>query len=40
MVLAMLRFPGPPDEFQLVNYILVFKGAQFITSGFADFNLR
>eukprot|EP00930_Biecheleria_cincta_P039614 TRINITY_DN27214_c0_g1_i1.p1 TRINITY_DN27214_c0_g1~~TRINITY_DN27214_c0_g1_i1.p1 ORF type:complete len:865 (-),score=135.70 TRINITY_DN27214_c0_g1_i1:87-2681(-) len=35
LVLAMLLVPGPPDEFQLVNYILVFKGTQFITSGFA-----
>jgi len=26
-------FPGPPDEFQLVNYILVFKGTQFVTAG-------
>merc|ERR1712061_871891 len=29
----MLLWPGPPDEFQLVNYILLFKGTQFLNAG-------
>merc|ERR1712185_232575 len=29
----MLLFPSPPDEHQLTNYILLFKGTQFFTSG-------
>lgn len=33
MILAMLVNPGPPDEHQLINFILIFKGMQFITSG-------
>eukprot|EP00929_Paragymnodinium_shiwhaense_P058186 TRINITY_DN29138_c0_g1_i2.p1 TRINITY_DN29138_c0_g1~~TRINITY_DN29138_c0_g1_i2.p1 ORF type:complete len:795 (-),score=140.13 TRINITY_DN29138_c0_g1_i2:153-2537(-) len=32
-LLTMLLFPGPPDEFQLTNFILLFKGTQFFTSG-------
>lgn len=27
-ILVMLLFPGPPDEFQLINFILIFKGTQ------------
>mmetsp|Transcript_51060 Transcript_51060/g.163412 ORF Transcript_51060/g.163412 Transcript_51060/m.163412 type:complete len:939 (-) Transcript_51060:118-2934(-) len=33
MILLMIIFPGPPDEYQLINYILLFKGMQFLTSG-------
>jgi len=32
-ILVMLLFPGPPDEFQLINFILIFKGTQFFTTG-------
>jgi hypothetical protein len=32
-ILTMLLFPGPPDEFQLINFILIFKGTQFFTTG-------
>eukprot|EP00931_Biecheleriopsis_adriatica_P022339 TRINITY_DN14380_c0_g1_i1.p1 TRINITY_DN14380_c0_g1~~TRINITY_DN14380_c0_g1_i1.p1 ORF type:complete len:685 (-),score=99.74 TRINITY_DN14380_c0_g1_i1:35-2089(-) len=33
LILLMIAFPGPPDEYQLINYILLFKGTQFLTSG-------
>lgn len=33
ILLLMLVFPGKPDEFQLINFILLFKGFQFMTSG-------
>ncbi|CAE8640033.1 unnamed protein product, partial [Polarella glacialis] len=33
VILLMLMFPGPPDEFQMINFILLFKGMQFLTSG-------
>jgi len=33
MILLMLLVPGPPDEYQLINFILIFKGTQFFTSG-------
>mmetsp|Transcript_66112 Transcript_66112/g.187760 ORF Transcript_66112/g.187760 Transcript_66112/m.187760 type:complete len:256 (+) Transcript_66112:178-945(+) len=33
IILAMLVYPGPPDEFQLINYILLFKGTQFLNAG-------
>jgi hypothetical protein len=33
VVLAMIIFPGAPDEFQLMNFILLFKGSQFLNSG-------
>ncbi|CAK0911082.1 unnamed protein product [Prorocentrum cordatum] len=33
VVLAMIVFPRPPDEFQLVNFILLFKGSQFLNAG-------
>eukprot|EP00929_Paragymnodinium_shiwhaense_P088630 TRINITY_DN48939_c0_g1_i1.p1 TRINITY_DN48939_c0_g1~~TRINITY_DN48939_c0_g1_i1.p1 ORF type:complete len:866 (+),score=190.21 TRINITY_DN48939_c0_g1_i1:163-2760(+) len=33
VLLVMLLFPGPPDEYQLMNFILVFKRTQFLTSG-------
>jgi len=33
MLLLMLLVPGPPDEFQLLNFIMLFKGFQFISSG-------
>uniref|UniRef100_A0A7S4V4P3 PX domain-containing protein n=1 Tax=Alexandrium monilatum TaxID=311494 RepID=A0A7S4V4P3_9DINO len=33
VILLMILFPGPPDEYQLINYILLFKGMQFLTSG-------
>lgn len=32
-LLLMLLFPGPPDEFQLLNFIMLFKGLQFGTNG-------
>jgi len=32
-LLAMMTLPGPPDEYQLVSFILHFKGTQFFTSG-------
>lgn len=35
IILAMLlQIPQPPDEHQLINYILIFKGMQFLTQGF------
>jgi len=34
-ILIMLLFPGPPDEYQLINFILIFKGTQFFTVGVA-----
>lgn len=34
-ILLMLLFPGPPDEYQLINFILIFKGTQFFTVGVA-----
>lgn len=33
VLLLMLTVPGPADEYQLVNYILHFKGTMFFTSG-------
>lgn len=33
VVLTMLLYPGPPDEYQLINFILIFKGTQFFTTG-------
>jgi len=33
MILFFLLFPGPPDEYQLINFILIFKGTQFFTTG-------
>lgn len=33
VILGMLLFPGPPDEFQLINFILLLKGSQFLSSG-------
>eukprot|EP00932_Pfiesteria_piscicida_P004222 SRR837773.14123.p1 GENE.SRR837773.14123~~SRR837773.14123.p1 ORF type:complete len:254 (-),score=65.63 SRR837773.14123:97-858(-) len=33
MILAFLLYPGPPDEYQLINFILIFKGTQFFTTG-------
>jgi len=33
VLLFMLVIPGPADEYQLVNYILHFKGTMFFTSG-------
>ena len=33
MILTFILFPGPPDEFQLINFILLSKGTQFITGG-------
>jgi len=32
-LLVMLLIPGPADEYQLVNYILHFKGTMFFTTG-------
>jgi len=34
-ILLMLLFPGPPDEYQLINFILIFKGTLFFTVGVA-----
>jgi hypothetical protein len=33
LLIAELTGPGPPDEFQLVQFILMFKGFQFLSSG-------
>jgi len=33
IILLMIRFPGPADEFQLQTFILNYKGVQFILSG-------
>lgn len=33
LILLLILFPGPPDEFQLVQFILRFKGSQCLTSG-------
>jgi len=33
VLLLMLLFPGQPDEFQLINFISLAKGMQFLTSG-------
>jgi len=33
LLLLMLVLPGRPDEFQLINFILLCKGMQFLTSG-------
>merc|ERR1719401_1435997 len=32
-ILTCLLVPGPPDEYQLINFILIFKGTQFFTTG-------
>ncbi|CAK0866491.1 unnamed protein product [Prorocentrum cordatum] len=32
-VFLMLVVPGPPDEFQIINFILQLKGSQFLSSG-------
>lgn len=32
VLLLMIVIPGPPDEFQLVNFILLFKGTQFLNA--------
>jgi len=33
MILIFILCPGPPDEFQIINFILLSKGTQFITGG-------
>jgi len=33
LLLVFLLFPGPPDEFQMINFILMLKGSQFVSSG-------
>lgn len=33
MILAFILHPGPPDEFQIINFILLCKGTQFLTGG-------
>ncbi|CAE7761811.1 unnamed protein product [Symbiodinium pilosum] len=33
LILIFILFPWPPDEFQLINFILLCKGTQFITGG-------
>ncbi|CAE7872681.1 unnamed protein product [Symbiodinium microadriaticum] len=33
LILTFILFPAPPDEFQLINFILLSKGTQFITGG-------
>lgn len=33
LILLMLLCPGPPDEYQLVNFILQFKRTQFFSQG-------
>jgi len=33
LLLALLLLPGPPDEFQLLQYIMMFKGTQFMSGG-------
>lgn len=32
-VLFLIAFPCPPDEYQLVNFVLQFKGSQYLTGG-------
>lgn len=34
IVLLMLCMPGPPDEYQLTQFIVMLKGSQFFTIGF------
>lgn len=34
VLLLMLAFPGPVDEFQIINFILLLKSCQFLSSGF------
>eukprot|EP00927_Polykrikos_kofoidii_P070633 TRINITY_DN67046_c0_g1_i1.p1 TRINITY_DN67046_c0_g1~~TRINITY_DN67046_c0_g1_i1.p1 ORF type:complete len:842 (+),score=95.33 TRINITY_DN67046_c0_g1_i1:67-2592(+) len=34
VLLLMLLFPGPPDEFQIVNFVTMAKSMQCISSGF------
>jgi len=33
MLLGFIVYPSPPDEFQLINFILMTKGSQFLSSG-------
>lgn len=33
VLLLMLAYPSPPDEYQLINFIVMCKGMQFLTSG-------
>lgn len=33
VLIVCINFPGPPDEYQLVQFILMLKAVQFITSG-------
>jgi len=33
-LLLFLRFPGPADEFQMLNYVVCFKGYQFLSGGY------
>mmetsp|Transcript_32583 Transcript_32583/g.96943 ORF Transcript_32583/g.96943 Transcript_32583/m.96943 type:complete len:473 (-) Transcript_32583:328-1746(-) len=33
VLLLMILLPGPPDEFQLLNFIMICKGLQFVSSG-------
>jgi len=33
ILLGFLLYPGPPDEFQLINFILMTKGSQFVSAG-------
>eukprot|EP00438_Fugacium_kawagutii_P023674 Skav229466 [mRNA] locus=scaffold2591:78436:79209:- [translate_table: standard] len=33
MILTFILFPRPPDEFQIINFILLCKGTQFLTGG-------
>jgi len=33
LVLFLMLFPDQPDEFQLINFILMFKRTQFVTQG-------
>jgi len=35
VLLFLFVVPGPPDEFQLVQFIMMFKGTQFISGGLA-----
>lgn len=33
IILTFILFPRPPDEFQIINFILLCKGTQFLTGG-------
>lgn len=34
LIYVFLMWPSPPNDFQLINFILQFKGTQFVSTGF------